>query len=112
MTFQSLDISAGGAFILVDDLSLFKVGDKIEMEMAKGGRRHDMGKATIVRKQKEVDREGMILEQGIGVQFITADPDRLTWLMSIMGKTKKQKEKISLDQAKEMIAAKKKKKKK
>jgi hypothetical protein len=93
MTFNSLNISVGGIFLLVDDLYMFKIGDKIELEIQKKGKKYDIGKAKIVRLQKEVNRQGMILEQGIGIQFLATDTRQLTWIMSIMGETRKRKNK-------------------
>lgn len=89
MIFNSLNISMGGVFILVDDLNLFKVGDKIELEIEKKGKRYDIGKAKIVRLQKETNRKGIVVEQGIGIQFLVTDATHITWIMSIMGETRK-----------------------
>ncbi|MBN2443295.1 MAG: PilZ domain-containing protein [Spirochaetales bacterium] len=91
MVFNSLNISIGGVFIIVDDISLFRVGDRIEIEIEKKGKRYNIGKAYVVRLQKEHDRKGVIIHQGIGVQFFTTDATHITWLMSIMGETPEQK---------------------
>lgn len=90
MFFHSLNISMGGVFIIVDDLNLFRVGDKIELEIEKKGKRYDIGKARIVRLQKELDRKGVVVEQGIGIQFLATDATHITWIMSIMGQNRKQ----------------------
>jgi hypothetical protein len=107
MIFKSLDLSVGGVFIVVDDLSLFRVGDKIEIEIEKKGKRYHMGKARIVRLQMEHNRQGVVINQGIGVQFFTTDESHIKWILSIMGgpgkqEKKSKKKKHSLEKIKEL----------
>jgi hypothetical protein len=75
MEFSSRDLAAGGIFILAADLSLFDLGEELDILIAGAGRRFYEGKAKVVRSARVFSRREERLESGFGLMFEGCDPD-------------------------------------
>ncbi len=70
MEFQSKDMSLGGVFISSEDLSIFDLGDEVEILVDDGGEKYYEGKARVVRSARILDKEGEQVESGFGLMFL------------------------------------------
>jgi hypothetical protein len=85
MEFKSHDISRGGMLIMVDDISLFAIGDERECTIRYYDKVYEVGTASVVRLQKKYSSKGTIVETGIGVRFTSADSKHLYRIKRITG---------------------------
>lgn len=69
MEFISRDLSEGGIFILAEDLSLFDLGEDLDILIDDSGRRYYEGKATVVRSARVFSQQEERLESGFGLMF-------------------------------------------
>ncbi len=73
--FKSKDLSLGGIFICAEDLSLFDLGEDIEILVDYNGNKYYEGKAQAVRSAKVFTGEGEQVESGYGLMFLTPDTE-------------------------------------
>jgi hypothetical protein len=85
MEFKSHDISRGGMLIMVDDISLFSIGDEIELTIKYYDKVYEVGTASVVRLQKKYSSKGILVETGIGVRFTSTDSKHLYRIKRIAG---------------------------
>ncbi len=81
MEFQSKDVSLGGIFICSEDLSIFDLGEEVEILVDDGGNKYYEGKARIVRSARILDEGGEQTESGFGLMFLNPDKDFKTMLL-------------------------------
>jgi hypothetical protein len=75
MEFRSLDLSRGGLFIATENLSLFELGEELEILVDDEGRRYYEGKARVVRSARVFTAEGDQVESGYGLMFVNPGTD-------------------------------------
>jgi c-di-GMP-binding flagellar brake protein YcgR len=75
MEFQSLDLSMGGIFISTEDLSIFDLGEEVEVLVDAEGAKYYEGKARIVRSVRSFTDSGMQTESGFGLMFLNPDDE-------------------------------------
>ena len=73
MEFRSNNLSQGGMFISTEDVSLFDLGEEIEILVDDRGEKFYNGTAKVVRSAREFDREGGQTESGFGLMFLNPD---------------------------------------
>ncbi len=73
MEFKSKDLCLGGIFISSEDLSLFDLGEELEILVDDEGQRYYTGQAKVARSARIVSPEGELTESGYGLMF--TDPD-------------------------------------
>jgi hypothetical protein len=72
---KSKDLCLGGIFISTEDLSLFDLGEEMEILVDDDGKRYYTGNARVVRSARMVSEEGEITESGFGLMFTSADEE-------------------------------------
>jgi hypothetical protein len=77
MEFRSRDLCIGGIFISTEDLSLFQLGEELEILIDDDGRKYYKGRARVVRSARLLSREGELADSGFGLMFTSPDPDFL-----------------------------------
>jgi hypothetical protein len=75
MEFRTRDMSSGGIFISTEDLSIFELGDEVEILVDDSGERYYEGKARVVRSARVFTEEGNPVESGFGLMFLTPETD-------------------------------------
>ncbi len=75
MEFRTRDMSSGGIFISTEDLSIFELGDEVEILVDDSGERYYEGKARVVRSARVFTDEGNPVESGFGLMFLTPETD-------------------------------------
>ncbi len=75
MEFRSKDLCLGGIFISTEDLSLFDLGEEVEILVDDDGQKYYTGKAKVVRSARLVSREGELTDSGFGLMFTSSDPE-------------------------------------
>jgi hypothetical protein len=75
MEFRTRDMSSGGIFISTEDLSIFELGDEVEILVDDSGERYFEGKARVVRSARVFTDEGNPVESGFGIMFLTPETD-------------------------------------
>jgi len=73
MEFTSRDLSKGGIFVSTEDLSVFDLGEEIELLVDERGERFYTGKAKVVRSARVFSEEGIQTESGFGLMFLRPD---------------------------------------
>ena len=73
MEFISKDLSKGGIFILTEDLSIFDLGENLNILVDDGGERFYEGVAKAVRSARVFNPEGEQTESGFGLMFTKPD---------------------------------------
>ena len=69
LEFKSGDLSMGGIFIFTEDLSLFDLGEEIDMLVDADGSKYYEGSGSIVRSARAFSPEGDQLLSGFGIMF-------------------------------------------
>ncbi len=87
MEFQSKDMSLGGIFICSEDLSIFDLGEEVEILVDDNGNKYYEGKARIVRSARILNEEGGQTESGFGLMFLNPDKEFKTMLVQKLEKT-------------------------
>lgn len=85
MEFRSRDLSIGGIFISTEDLSLFELGEELEILIDDDGRKYYTGKAKVVRSARVLSKEGELTDSGFGLMFTSPDPDFLEIVQKKLG---------------------------
>jgi hypothetical protein len=75
MEFRTRDMSSGGIFISTEDLSIFDLGEEVEILVDDSGERYYEGRARIVRSARKFTDEGSPVESGYGIMFLTPETD-------------------------------------
>ena len=75
MEFQTRDASLGGIFIFTEDLSIFDLGDEVEILVDDNGMRYYDGKARVVRSERGFSESGEETESGFGLMFLEPTED-------------------------------------
>jgi hypothetical protein len=75
MEFRTRNMSAGGIFISTEDLSVFDLGDEVEILVDDQGNRYFEGKARVVRSARVFTSEGNPIESGFGLMFLSPDSE-------------------------------------
>ena len=73
MEFLSLDLSMGGIFISTENLSLFELGEEIEILVDTGKKKFYEGKARVVRSARFFEENDTQLDSGFGLMFLNPD---------------------------------------
>jgi hypothetical protein len=73
LEFRTRDVSSGGIFISTEDLSLFDLGEELEILVDDEGDRYYEGRARIVRSARVFTEEGTPIESGFGLMFLSPD---------------------------------------
>ncbi len=81
MEFRTKDMSAGGAFISTEDLSVFDLGEEVEILVDDNGERYYEGKARVVRAARVFTEQGSPIESGFGLMFLAPDGDFMGMLV-------------------------------
>ena len=77
MEFRSRDLCIGGIFISTEDLSIFELGEELEILIDDDGHKYYKGKAKVVRSARVLSRQGELTDSGFGLMFTSPDPDFL-----------------------------------
>ena len=85
--FKSKDLSLGGIFISAEDLSLFDLGEEIEILVDDDGKRYYEGRAIVVRSARVFTEEGSQVDSGYGLMFLTPGPELKEMLKEKLQKT-------------------------
>lgn len=75
MEFRSRDLCIGGIFISTEDLSLFRLGEELEILIDDDGRKYYKGRAKVVRSARRLSAQGELTDSGFGLMFTSPDPD-------------------------------------
>jgi hypothetical protein len=75
LEFRTRDMSTGGIFISTEDLSIFDLGDEVEILVDDAGERYYEGKSRVVRAARVFSEEGTPIESGFGLMFLSPDAD-------------------------------------
>lgn len=75
MEFRTKDMSTGGIFISTEDLSIFDLGEEVEILVDDNGMRYYEGKARVVRSARVFSEEGNPVESGFGLMFMSPDSE-------------------------------------
>jgi hypothetical protein len=73
MEFRTRDLSTGGIFLSTEDLSIFDLGDEVEILVDDSGDRYYEGRARVVRSARVFSGEGNPVESGYGLMFLSPD---------------------------------------
>ena len=74
MEFRSIDLSLGGVFISTEDLSIFELGEEVEILVDTNSDKLYEGRARIVRSARIFSEKNEITESGFGLMF--REPDK------------------------------------
>ncbi|RKX75123.1 MAG: hypothetical protein DRP87_15295 [Spirochaetes bacterium] len=81
MQFTTKDLSRGGIFITTEDLSLFDIGERVELLLDDSGERYYEGNARVVRGARVFTDEEERTVSGYGLSFFQPDKDFEKMLM-------------------------------
>ena len=81
MEFRSKDLSRGGVFVSTEDLSIFDLGEEIEVLVDDRGERFYTGNARVVRSARIFSEDGTQTESGFGLMFIEPDESFVSMLV-------------------------------
>jgi len=84
MEFQSNNLSLGGVFISTEDLSLFDLGDEIEILVDDNGQKYYEGTGRIVRSAHIFSDDNIQLESGYGLMFLEPSKELKNMLIKKM----------------------------
>jgi c-di-GMP-binding flagellar brake protein YcgR len=73
LEFRTNDVSEGGIFISTENLSLFDLGEELEIMVEDEGERFYEGRARVVRSARVFTEEGRRIESGFGLMFLFPD---------------------------------------
>ncbi len=73
LEFRTRDLSTGGIFLSTEDLSIFDLGEEVEILVDDDGARYYEGKARVVRSARVFSGEGNPVESGYGLMFLSPD---------------------------------------
>ena len=85
MEFLSDNLSQGGVFILAEDLSLFDLGEEVEILVDIKEDRYYQGKARIVRSVRIFSEKVGFSASGYGLMFLNPDSDFKQMLLNKLG---------------------------
>ena len=85
MEFRTLDISLGGIFISTEDLSIFDLGEEIEILVDDKGKKYYDGKARVVRSARILSQSGSQVESGFGLMFLNPEKEFVAMLKNKLG---------------------------
>ena len=74
MEFKSIDLSLGGVFISTEDLSLFELGEEVEILVDTYTDKLYEGVARVVRSARVFSEKNEITDSGFGLMF--KEPDK------------------------------------
>ncbi len=80
MEFRTRDISLGGIFISTEDLSIFDLGEEIEILVDDKKKKYYNGKARVVRSARILEESGSQIESGFGLMFLNPEKEFMTML--------------------------------
>lgn len=83
MQFVTMNVSENGIFILSDDLSLFDLGDIVELMVDNQRDRYFEGKARVVRSVRTFSEEGSPTESGYGIMLMEPSSEYLGMVSKI-----------------------------
>ena len=72
MTFRNRNISKGGVFIITENLSLFDLGEELEIVIKDGGKNYFVGKAMVIHSEAIFNKDSIKTESGYGVMFLAS----------------------------------------
>jgi len=75
MEFSSRDISLGGLFVCTEDLSVFALGDEVEILVDAEGEKYYEGRARVVRSARVFTEQGAPVDSGYGLMFLDPGED-------------------------------------
>lgn len=82
MEFRTLDISLGGIFISTENLSIFDLGEEIEILVDDKGKKYYDGKARVVRSARILSQSGSQVESGFGLMFLNPEKEFINMIKS------------------------------
>ena len=71
--FRSLDLSDGGVFVSTEDLSIFDLGEELEIMVDDGQAEYFRGSARVVRSARLYQEESSLSESGFGLMFLAQE---------------------------------------
>lgn len=74
MEFRSIDLSLGGVFISTEDLSIFELGEEVEILIDTYSDKLYEGRARVVRSARVFSDNNEITDSGFGLMF--EEPDK------------------------------------
>ncbi|MBN1797375.1 MAG: PilZ domain-containing protein [Spirochaetales bacterium] len=80
MEFRTTNLSMGGIFISTEDLSLFELGEEIDILVDDNGDRFYEGKARIVRSARIFNEDSTPIESGFGLMFLEPGKDFISMI--------------------------------
>ena len=75
MQFISKDLSLGGIFIITEDLSIFDLGEELEILLDEKGNKFYEGRVKVVRSTRAFSDDNQIIESGFGLMFQDSTAD-------------------------------------
>jgi hypothetical protein len=85
MEFRSRDLCIGGIFVSTEDLSLFQLGEELEILIDDDGRKYYKGRARVVRSARVLSGQGELTDSGFGLMFTSPDPDFIEIVQKKLG---------------------------
>ncbi len=73
MEFMSIDLSLGGVFVSTEDLSLFELGEEVEILVDTLNDKLYEGTARVVRSARVFSEKNEITDSGFGLMFKNPD---------------------------------------
>lgn len=73
MEFRSRNLSMGGVFVSTEDVSIFDLGEEIEILVDENGEKLYEGTAKVVRSARIFTKDGTQTESGFGLMFLHPD---------------------------------------
>jgi c-di-GMP-binding flagellar brake protein YcgR len=83
MEFQTSNLSLGGIFISTEDLSLFELGEEIDILVDDRGERYYQGRVRVVRSARIFGPDNTHTKSGFGLMFLKPSKE----LISMVEKT-------------------------
>jgi hypothetical protein len=70
---KNRNISRGGVFIITENLSIFELGEVVEVKIKDTDRDYYKGKAEIIRSESVFNKDSVKTECGYGIVFLSQD---------------------------------------
>jgi hypothetical protein len=80
MEFRTSNLSIGGIFISTEDLSLFEIGEEIDILVDDHGERFYEGKVRVVRSARIFSEDSTPVESGFGLMFLEPSRDFISMI--------------------------------
>lgn len=72
LKFKNRNISKGGVFIITENLSLFDLGEELDIHIKDGQKNFFKGKAIVIHSEAIFNKDSVKTESGYGVMFLSS----------------------------------------